>query len=59
MMSNNCQILGMYDEMSVMYGTVVKLENVFKKIKFAHKDMVVYHFDDDAQAAFITAHDNL
>ena len=39
-----------------MDPTVVKLEKVFK---FAHKDMVVYHFDDNAQAAFITAHDNL
>lgn len=41
-----------------MDPTVVKLEDV-RKIKYAHKDMIVYNFDDDAQAAFIRAHDKL
>ena len=40
-----------------MDPTVVKLEDVFRKIKYARKDLVVYNFDDDAQAAFIRAHD--
>ena len=42
-----------------MDPTVVKLEDIFRKIKYAHKDMVVYRFDNNAQAAFIRAHDEL
>lgn len=49
----------MYSELKVpMDATVAPLENVFRVIKDAHKSMVVYNFDDCAQAAFISAHDD-
>ena len=50
----------MYSDLKVpMDPSVVKLEDVFRRVKCAHEDMVVYSFDDDAQAAFIRAHDEL
>ena len=50
----------MYSDLKVpMDPTVVRLEDIFRKIKHAHNNMVVYTFDDDAQAAFIRAHDDL
>ena len=50
----------MYSDLKVPTDpTIVRLEDIFRKIKYAHKDMIVYRFDDAAQVAFITAHDEL
>ena len=50
----------MYSDLKVpMDPTVVRLEDIFRKIKYAHQDMIVYTFDREAQAAFIRAHDEL
>ena len=38
---------------------MVRLEDIFRMIKYAHKKMIEYRFDDAAQAAFIRAHDEL
>ena len=51
----------MYSDLKVpMDPAVVKLENIFRRIKYSHQDkMATYTFDDAAQAAFIEAHDKL
>lgn len=50
----------MYSDLKVpMDPTVVRLEDIFRKIKYMHQDMIVYTFDGEAQAAFIRAHDEL
>ena len=47
----------MYSELKVpMDPTVVRLEDIFRRIKYAHQKMIEYRFDD---AAFIRAHDEL
>lgn len=50
----------MYSDLKVpMDPTVVRLEDIFRMIKYAHRKMIEYRFDDAAQAAFIRAHDEL
>ena len=50
----------MYSDLKVpMDPTVVYLKDIFRMIKYAHKKMIDYRFDDAAQAAFLRAHDEL
>ena len=50
----------MYGELKVpMDPTVGQLEDIFRRIKAAHQNEIVYTFSDDAQVVFIRAHDDL
>lgn len=50
----------MYADLKVpMDPTVGSLEDIFRRIKHAHQEIVVYKFDAAAQIAFIKAHDEL
>ena len=50
----------MYADLKVpMDPTVGSLEDIFRRIKQAHQEMVVYKFDAAAQVVFIKAHDEL
>ena len=44
----------MYSDLKVpMDPTIVRLEDIFRKIKYVHKYMIVYRFDDAAQALLL------
>ena len=64
---NDRQFFVCPEEVEFMYGdlkvpmdpSVVHLEDIFRRIKYAHQRMTVYTFDDAALAAFIRSHDEL
>ena len=50
----------LYSDLEVpMDPTVVHLEDIFRRIKYAHQKMIEHRFDDAAKAAFIRARDEL